>query len=118
MTVAIALSLKLTLPFPPGVNNLYFNIGRKRAISDRYNKWRKEAAATLWTAKVIRFSGPVNIVVTVRDKGSYDPDGKLKAVLDFLVTHRIIVDDDRAIVRSVTARVGDVEACEVEITSA
>lgn len=115
--------MKLVLPWPPGVNDMYTNrrdqMGRPgRQISEKYSAWKKAAEAVLWTTKVERFAGPVTVTLTLRDSGRYDPDNKLKPVLDFLVTHNIITTDDRSIVRRATAQTGTVETCEVEILSA
>ena len=55
---------------------------------------------------------------TLEEKGRYDCDNKIKACLDFLVKHNFIEDDDRRIVKRVTAQCGDVRGVEIEVTAA
>lgn len=108
--------MKLILPFPPSVNALYRNVaGRGRVTSGSYQRWKDEADGALWTQSKKPISGPVNVTITLRDKGRYDCDNKIKCLLDLLVRHGIIPDDDRTVVRRVVAQVGDVQGCEIEI---
>lgn len=109
----------IVLPMPPSVNGLYRNVaGRGRVPTGLYQRWKEAADAALWTQKRVAFKGQVHVTVTLEDKGRYDCDNKNKAVLDFLVRHGFIEDDDKRIVRRVTAQVGDVKGCQVEIVAA
>lgn len=111
--------MKITLPIPPGVNNLYVNIpGRGRVTSGGYQRWKDEADGRLWGLKIKHFEVPVNITLTVEDSGRRDIDGTAKAPLDFLVRHKIIQDDSRKYVRKLTLQFGDVTGCEILVEAA
>ena len=107
--------IRLELPTPPSLNNLFRNDGDGgRKPTGRYAEWRRIAATHLWLGYK-RTEQPVNITITVEDKGRRDLDNCAKAVLDFCVAHRIILNDDRKIVREITMRWGDIDGCIVEI---
>lgn len=122
--------LQLRLPSPPSVNHLFANAAPKREefplpgtkkqrgrrVTARYRTWRKEANACLWGVKLKHFVGPVEIHLAVADKGQGDLDNKLKAILDFLVHHTIIEDDNRQFVRKVILEWANIEGCIVTIT--
>jgi Holliday junction resolvase RusA-like endonuclease len=111
--------MKLILPMPPSVNGLYRNVpGRGRVISGLYQRWKDAADGAVWTQETTVFKGPVALTITLEDRGRYDCDNKIKAVQDFLVRHGMIDDDDKRIVRRVTAQVGDVKGCEVFVEAA
>lgn len=90
--------ITVALPFPPGVNNLYANAGRRRVISRPYEVWRRAAGFELIAQRPDKLTGP--FCVTLRfdrpDKRRRDLDGLAKAVLDLLVTHQIVGDDSQA----------------------
>lgn len=46
----------LQLPFPLTVNSMYKNVGRKRAVSKRYAKWKTEADVMILRQKQRGFS--------------------------------------------------------------
>lgn len=116
-------SFSLTLPIPPGVNSLYTNRAkagmRGRMISPAYMEWRNAAQAALWQQKPLAsFPGRVGVCLDCGEtKGLADLDGKWKAVLDFLVTHKIIVNDDRRYVRLLLASWSETRTdCKVTIS--
>lgn len=107
------------LPWPPSVNNLYFNAGRKRVKAPLYRQWQEEAGWMLKAAKVRPFTDPVSVTIELcpPDNRRTDADNRTKPVLDLLVAHGIISDDSRKHVRSVTARFveASVHSCTVTI---
>jgi len=89
-------AISLTLPFPPGVNNLYGHVGRRRYATDRYKAWQQEAALAIRAQGVSGLRGPfcISMLLTPPDRRWTDLDGRAKAPLDILVKCGII-DDDR-----------------------
>jgi Holliday junction resolvase RusA-like endonuclease len=109
----------LDLPMPPGVNHLYPTVGNKRIRSSEYDEWTQRAGWELQIQRPGCAVGPVEITVTLNDAPrKYDPDGKLKALLDLIVSHGIIADDNHQIVRDLRVKIGDVAGARVEIRRA
>lgn len=112
--------IRLSLPWPPSVNNLYINAGHKRARSPAYRKWQEEAGWYLKAARPHKFTEPVSVTLDLcpPDNRRTDADNRNKAVLDLLVTHGVIPADDSRYVKSVTARFVEnaVHSCVVTIS--
>lgn len=110
--------MRLILPTPPSVNNLFINVrGRGRVPSARYADWRRRATAELWGQPMQNFAGPVEVKIVAEDAGRTDLDNFAKGVLDFLVHHRFIEDDNRSVVRRLTLEWGDVKGVVVEVSA-
>lgn len=108
----------LTLPFPPSVNNLFINAGRKRVRSPKYRAWADEAYALILaqrsvyrqSGKGIAVPGPVKLLYEFQegqDKRKRDIGNLEKATTDCLVEHQIIEADDNTIVRAIDLRWSD-----------
>jgi len=115
----------LFLPFPPSVNGM-FNGKVRRFKSDGYKLWLLDAKRELDIAKYkAGFSwknhiGKVEVHMLLRapDNRVQDVDNRIKAVLDFLVTHQVIQGDDSRYVRGISAYWADdvgAAGCAVEI---
>lgn len=87
------------LPFPPSTNTLFGNSGKGRRITKKYASWIKEAGQELNAQRVKPIQGRVYVKISLvaPDKRRRDADNTLKAILDLLVKHRIIEDDDNKI---------------------
>jgi crossover junction endodeoxyribonuclease RusA len=113
---------RLTLPFPPSVNRLYRAVGGRSILSETYRAWRAEAGTLLMAQRPKKMTGPVSVTVELkpRDKRRRDIDNcGFKAVLDLLVTMRIIEADDNTCVREITGRWVDAgQPCTVIVRSA
>lgn len=107
----------IVLPFPPSVNNLFVNAGKRGRIkSSRYEIWLNEAGWELKRQRPVKHAGPVSVTIALcpSDKRRRDADNGCKAVLDLLVKHQVIEGDDNRFVKAVTARWVDVGApCSV-----
>ena len=113
----VAPKVRLELPTPPSLNNQFITTKTGlRAASGRYSTWRRVAAQSLYIGYK-RIEGPVSVKITVEDTGRRDLDNFCKAILDFCVAHRIILNDDRPTVREITMRWGNVKGVIVEIES-
>lgn len=114
--------MRASISWPPGVNNLFINVpGRGRVASREYQEWKRSAGWELKAQRPAKFTRPVEITVELNPptKRAFDPDGKLKAVLDLLVTHEVIADDNLNHVRSVTARIVESGApCTIVVRAA
>lgn len=109
----------VTLPMPPSVNELFFNVsetqrtaakikGRSlpgRLKSEKYRSWLNHAG---WELKVQRqqpIHGPVAITYVVPDEGGCDLGNLEKATTDLLVRHGLIDGDGRKIVRKIVRKI-------------
>lgn len=88
----------ITLPWPPGVNNLFATFKNRRIRTRRYEAWLSAAGAALLEQRPRRVGGhfKVTIVCERPDKRGRDLDGLAKAPLDLLVKHGVIEDDSLA----------------------
>lgn len=89
--------VRYTLPFPPSVNTLFRNLPKGgRVKTTRYKEWINKAAGIFDTQPHKRIHGDnleLNIMLYRPDKRKRDLDNYLKALLDFLVTTKVIDDD-------------------------
>lgn len=115
-----------SLPMPPSLNSAYANfVGRGRIPTKKLKAWKIEAGWELQKQKPRAFDVPVEIDIKVqlmpKQRGS-DIDGRLKFVVDLLVSHGVIKDDSSKYVRRVsgewiTPGLGHA-ACKVTVSSA
>lgn len=99
---------RIALPMPPSTNNLYVNVrGKGRVRSENYRKWNTEAGWTLVAQRPKRFDCPVRVAIEIcpEGRGVFDIDNKNKAILDLLVQHDVITDDNRLTVRELVTRI-------------
>lgn len=114
--------VSFSLPTPPAVNNLYGNRkdGKGRYRTASYEAWILHAGHVLNRARVPTFSEPVKVRMSFPEpKGRADLDGKPKAILDLLVRHEILPDDNNKHVRELHLKwcePGDL--CRIEIEAA
>jgi crossover junction endodeoxyribonuclease RusA len=103
-----AVTLRLTVPLPPGVNNQYVTVGRRRVLSKPAQAFNKDVAKVVEQARRDGILSPA-IEASFKDTliGVYltfyfetpnrrDLDGGLKIALDALC--RALGVDDRAVV--------------------
>lgn len=87
----------LRLPFPPSVNNLFFNAKHGRVTSAKYAEWQGRAwvAFVQQPARLHRHTTPVQVTYTFGrpDKRKRDLFNLEKACSDFLVKHGVLADD-------------------------
>jgi|6_EtaG_2_1085325.scaffolds.fasta_scaffold13314_2 Holliday junction resolvase RusA-like endonuclease len=84
------------LPLPPSTNNLFHNSGRGgRRKTKNYRQWIERAGWELARQHPLPVTGsPVGVSIRLRRPNKQsDLDNRAKAVLDLLVTHRLISDD-------------------------
>lgn len=112
----------ITLPWPPAVNNLYMNVGKRRVRTARYDAWLNEATirARLQRPKPVRGDFGVYATFNRPDRRRRDLDGLLKAPLDLLVKLGVIDDDSGA--QTITmawsdAPIGKPGLCRITITA-
>ncbi len=90
------MSFTVEIPVPPSLNNIYFNVGKRRAKTDDYDKWKTAAAWTIAAGVMAKHAihGPVSVRLYLPLDTKGDCDNRLKASLDALVASGRI-DDDR-----------------------
>lgn len=87
-------ALRLTLPIPPSVNASYANVaGRGRIATKALRDWKRDAGWRLKLQERKQFAGPFRIAIYLPEAMRGDIDNRVKACLDLLTTHKIIVDD-------------------------
>lgn len=109
--------IRLELPYPPSLNNLFINVARKgRVPSPGYRKWRDRATERLWTQRQKNITGPVQITVYLGEHNKRDLDNCAKALIDFLVHHKLIDGDSCKTVRRIVLEWAEVCGAIVEVT--
>jgi len=106
--------IKLTLPYPPSVNNLYFNRWGKRVLSDAGRRFKSDAGvlAILQGAKIL--TGDLSVTFRVfRPRKTGDLDNRLKISQDAL--KGICFTDDKQIIEIHAFRFDDKANPRIEI---
>lgn len=107
----------IMLPVPPATNNLYFNVPRKgRVKSQRYREWIEAADAHLIAQRPGSIEGPYEIAISI-PKVRGDVDGRMKPILDYLVS-RGLTSDDRHCRRASIERDETLTECVVTVRAA
>lgn len=111
---------RLTLPFPPSLNNCFVNAkGVGRIPSQRYKAWTTEALWMLKAQRAEKMAGDLSIHIglVAPDKRARDGDNLIKPALDILVKAGIIADDSNKHVRRVSVEwLASGEPCVVIIS--
>lgn len=113
--------VRLTLPLPPSVNELFVYVNGyggkpRRVTANVYKAWQEAAAWSIKTQRLPSLDADrfaVTIRVPAKMRG--DVDNRLKAVLDALVSNRL-TPDDRYAWRVSIERDAAVPAGEAHIT--
>lgn len=89
--------IEVRLPLPPSVNAMYTNVpGKGRRKTTRYKEWIETAGWQLKLQRPAKIFGKYDFSVLVPDAMVGDIDNRQKALLDLLVTHKVIPDDRHA----------------------
>jgi len=111
---------RISIDFPPSVNNLFLNAGkgRGRVPTPEYRAWRERTAWMIAAQKPLPIAGKVNVRVDLvaPDKRRRDADNLAKAPLDAIVRAGLI-DDDSAIRRLSIGWEDSGEPCTITITA-
>jgi crossover junction endodeoxyribonuclease RusA len=114
---APAVELRLELPVPPSVNNLFLTVGRHRVKSKRYCSWLTAAGWHLQAQRQGTIGGPWQCHITLPATVRGDADNYAKPLLDLLVKHSV-VDDDRHCRRLTIEKDGNTGAVLVTLRAA
>lgn len=111
---------RIVLNWPPSANNLFATAAgsRKRFRTKEYEDWRREAGWTLQAQRPPKFNKPVTVTIELCPPHArrFDLDNRAKCLLDLLVTHQVVKDDNSDFIRSVTVtRVDNAAPCTVTI---
>jgi crossover junction endodeoxyribonuclease RusA len=95
---------EFTLPYPVSVNGA-FRMHNGARLSKQYRKWRDDAAVELLSQRPRKHVGRVHVSIAFRapDRRRRDIDNLLKAVLDLIVKHGVIIDDSNKYVSGIAA---------------
>ncbi len=106
--------MKLTLPYPPSVNNLYVTVRGRRVLSTEGKRFKMVARQIANTAGVEMLQGSVQLRVWLyRPQKSGDLDNFLKATQDCLTG--IAYKDDAQVIHIEAWRLDDPGNPRVEI---
>ncbi len=118
---------RIELPFPVPLSACFKDVTfkskagqvfRKRAPTSRYEKWQKEALASITQQRPAPVLGEVAVLVKLKapDKRERDAGNCDKAVCDILVKAGLITNDSNRYIRRLTfAWVNEGVPCEVLI---
>lgn len=112
--------LIIALPMPPTTNNLFATdrSSRRRFRTSDYLAWVKEAGWRLNAQRPPLMAGKVILLIEVEEpktKHRQDVANREKAVVDLLVSHRVIQGDDQRFVRELTMRWAPVEGVRITV---
>lgn len=87
--------MQVSLPYPPTLNNLFKNVGKKRVRSAEYDAWIRAANLALRAQRPAKHLGSfrATIVLTRPDRRRRDIDNTVKAIMDLLTKAGAIEDD-------------------------
>ena len=97
--------IDVVIPVPPSANALFANRrgGRGgRFKTPRYTQWITAAGWELLMQHPVPIAGRYRLNITLPMRDSADPDNRIKAISDLLVTHRLIEDDRKKYCRGIT----------------
>lgn len=105
--------IKIELPFPPSVWDIYVGWGKSRRLSPEYAKWRNDCGYFL-ARKNEFIEGPFSIQVALkRPHKRMDLDNRMKALLDVLQHYKVIKNDSLCERLTMTWDAGLKEECVV-----
>ena len=86
----------MRLPWPPSVNKSLTVARGRKILSPKTRAWQRLALQELQLQKIIPFSSSSTVTLTFypQDRRLFDPDNKIKAVLDVLQMAGILEDDN------------------------
>lgn len=97
-------AVRIELPMPPSLWNLYRGNGARRSKTKEYRAWITEAGWMLVQQRNVggrfkRFAGDVEVTVRAYREGNKgrDLDNILKAILDLLTSTGTIADDKHVV---------------------
>jgi crossover junction endodeoxyribonuclease RusA len=110
------------LSWPPSTNDLWRAYKGRNILSRRARSWAEEAGKELLAQGIRSFKGPVHVGIELRSpyKRPFDPDNRVKALLDLLVKCAILEGDGNSNIHELhvyTQRDG-FEGARVTITQA
>jgi len=110
--------IRLSLPMPPTVWEMYSGWGKTRHLSASYAKWRQDAG---WFIRGVRepLSVPFSIQIALkRPSKRSDLDNRAKCVLDLLQHYQVIKNDNLCERLSMHWEAGMADECVVIIQEA
>lgn len=111
--------IRLVLPYPPSIWDIYTGWGRTRHHSKEYAKWRTDAGYFIKQNLAGIINGPFSISIALkRPNNRQDIDNRIKAILDTLEHYKIIKNDRYCERLTVQWDPGLTEGCVVIIQDA
>jgi crossover junction endodeoxyribonuclease RusA len=105
---------ELTLPYPPGVNHMYYHRNNRRFLTVEAKQFKKDVGNLAMLAGVTPMTGEIVLRIQVyRPRKVGDLDGRLKASLDAL--NKIAWEDDKQIVEIHATRHDDKHNPRIEV---
>lgn len=118
-TAKTAALVRIELPFPPSVWEIYAGWGKTRHRSEVYNKWLRDAGYFIRCRNQEPVSVPFSASIALRRPSKRsDLDNRAKAILDCLQHYRVIKNDNLCERLSMTWDAGLSAECVVIIQEA
>jgi crossover junction endodeoxyribonuclease RusA len=87
--------IRIALPYPPSVWDIYVGWGKTRRLSSEYAKWRDDAGSFIRGKNEAPVSVPFVIHVALkRPNKRQDIDNRMKPILDCLQHYGVIKNDN------------------------
>lgn len=103
---------------PPALNNMYFNIAKRgRVKTTQYTNWVAGALREMLAQRAKPVTPPVSVTIEIPDTMLGDLDGRIKPSIDILVRSGVIPDDNKRIVRCVSASFHDGKQTRITVQS-
>lgn len=114
--------ISYNLLLPPSTNELTFNLpkekGGGRAHTKKYTRWIRNARWMLIAQGARPVAGKVKVFIELSERSGLDLDNCCKPVLDVLVAHGIIEDDQRKFVDGISlAWSSEIDGVRVSLTA-
>jgi Holliday junction resolvase RusA-like endonuclease len=110
--------IRLIVPAPPSVNELFRNHGNRRVKTKKYNDWISECSWRIKLQHQGTMQGRYIILLAVERKSlAADQDNTVKPLIDILVKTKVIRDDKYVTASAVSwLPAPDTKACKAVIS--
>lgn len=109
--------MHVKLSWPPSTNQLWRSFNGRNILSAAARDWFKSAGTELLAQKARPVHGEIAVEISLCSpyKKPFDPDNRVKAVLDLLVKNALIDSDSDKTIKCLTVRCGCEPGAEIRV---